>query len=474
MQVRTLPMALGFRPDMRTLGVLSTPMLFAAGFILTVFADDGPTLTVLWRPLFIAVGFAVATQLVAMVVLRSARRGTAAALVALIAVVAPGFGLLAVAALIAVELARRWSKPIPALRAVSVGVALFFVLSVARTATAPGFDVGLSTPEAAALASPVEGDPDIYVLLLDGYPRSDTLAAEAGYDNAWFEAELEKRGFDVSTDSHGNYPYTMQVLASMLHAQHLSDLVRQPPAESVEQGRRIAELISSNPTFDRLRERGYQIHHLPRESTRITIFEHQVLRRTALWGLLIGPVLLPDHRAFILGTLREIEATPAEAEPAFVWSHVLSPHTPIVFDRDGEMPDLDYEMQWAFDINRELMGLSADDFWRAYADQVHYLNGRVLDAIDAILDVSPDAVIFTFSDHGARSTSDQSDEWYQTFLAARTPGHPDLLSNDARAQDIIPALFGAYFGDELEAPPDVTYAAPGGWPMPLTVVEYDD
>lgn len=462
---RSLPLSI------RLHAAAGAPMLFAAGFVLTVFADDGPSLSVLWRPLFIAVGIALAAQFGCAILLRSITRGTVLALVVLAALVGLGFGLLALGAVAAVELARRRGVTIPAMRAVSVGVALFFTLSMIRSVAAPGADIGWSTSAAAALPSAIEGDPDIYLLLLDGYPRSDTLAAEAGYDNSWFETELERRGFAISTASHGNYPYTVQVMASMLHALHLDDLVRRPPLGSVEQGRLISELISLNPTWDRLRERGYRIDRLPRDSDRINTFEHQVLRRSELWELLVEPMLLPAHRAFILSALNEVEAVSTDERSVFVWAHVEAPHTPLVFDRDGQLPDLEYETRWAFDIDRELMALSAGDFWRAYADQVHYLNGRVLDAIDAILAASPNAVIVAFSDHGARSTSEVTDEWYRTFLAARTPEYPDLLSNDARAQDIIPALFGAYFGDDIEAPPDVRYEAPGGWPMPLTVIK---
>ena len=52
------------------------------------------------------------------------------------------------------------------------------------------------------------GPPDIYVILLDGYPRADTLARLFDFDNGPFLAALEAKGFDVSAGSSSNYMYT--------------------------------------------------------------------------------------------------------------------------------------------------------------------------------------------------------------------------------------------------------------------------
>ncbi|MBA3430557.1 MAG: hypothetical protein H0U16_03630, partial [Actinobacteria bacterium] len=124
----------------------------------------------------------------------------------------------------------------------------------------------------------------------------------------------------------------------------------------------------------------------------------------------------------------------------FLFAHLLSPHVPFVFDRNGHIP----EPSCRPDCNRYRLradeaGISTDEFQASYADQVHYLNGRILGVVDSILEASPDAVIVLFSDHGVRYTAEITDEWYSTFFAARTPGHDGLYGPEARSIE----LFGA-------------------------------
>ena len=52
------------------------------------------------------------------------------------------------------------------------------------------------------------GGPNVYILMLDGYPRADTLATTFGFDNGPFLAELESRDFDVAAESRSNYRKT--------------------------------------------------------------------------------------------------------------------------------------------------------------------------------------------------------------------------------------------------------------------------
>ena len=49
--------------------------------------------------------------------------------------------------------------------------------------------------------------PSVYVLLLDGYPRQDSLE-DSGYDNGPFVAALSDLGFEVHADARSDYPRT--------------------------------------------------------------------------------------------------------------------------------------------------------------------------------------------------------------------------------------------------------------------------
>ena len=54
--------------------------------------------------------------------------------------------------------------------------------------------------------------------------------------------------------------------------------------------------------------------------------------------------------------------------------------------------------------------------------QLDELNRLVLEALDRIQEVDPDAVVVLFSDHGIRYSLEDLDEHYRILLAARTPG----------------------------------------------------
>lgn len=63
--------------------------------------------------------------------------------------------------------------------------------------------------------------PDVYLILLDGYPRPDKLLAEFGIDNGAFIGGLEERGFAVAHASRSNYMETRLTLQSMFGGGHV-------------------------------------------------------------------------------------------------------------------------------------------------------------------------------------------------------------------------------------------------------------
>ena len=58
--------------------------------------------------------------------------------------------------------------------------------------------------------------PDIYLILLDGYPRADVLEYAFDIDNSGFVEGLEERGFHVAEESHSDYIWTHVSVPSAL------------------------------------------------------------------------------------------------------------------------------------------------------------------------------------------------------------------------------------------------------------------
>ncbi|MGH2444893.1 MAG: hypothetical protein ACRDGD_02455 [Candidatus Limnocylindria bacterium] len=472
-------------PDVPLKMVLLAPVLFALGFVLTVYADSGRALESLPRPLVIAAAGALLIQGVATLLLRNGLAGAAVALVALVGVAVPLLGITLGLICLAAAAFARWRGFSAVLPATGLGmvVAMTFVIAAGRVIVSPAFAIGdlfRGGPEMAEV-SVTDEHPDIFLLMLDGYPRSDMLAGW-GYDNSWFTDALAERGFDVASASHTNYASTALVLPTMFQMRHAAEIeaFRDVPEDVIAQRRAIRASLEQPPALLRLAELGYETISAGRPADYITLntrvsvdsgwlneFEHQVLARTALSAATV-PMVLDARRGEILDTLSATRAAAEDPSTTFVFAHVMNPHLPLLFDRDGD-PPMTSCLACTFATHIDNSGMTADEFHAAYVDQVHHLNGLVLETIDGILADSPDAAMIVFSDHGSRAERHPDEEWFATFFAARTPGHPRLYPDDARPIEIFPRLFGAYFGDDFPIPVDEDYLSPQGVQMPLDV-----
>jgi len=100
--------------------------------------------------------------------------------------------------------------------------------------------------------------------------------------------------------------------------------------------------------------------------------------------------------------------------PVFTFAHVLAPHSPYVFDRNGIKGAETSLTKWERPLE--------------YAEQVRFINKQILKIVDEIDRVSGrDAIIVLHGDHGARSqgqlggTPEQNREQMATFAAYRVP-----------------------------------------------------
>ena len=466
--------------------LLFAPILLALAYVLNVYVDSGEVLETLPRPMLLAALGAGIVQLLATALFQSPERGAIAAVLALTALVHPILTLLLIAAGLTVRIVSRLRGRPVALGALGMPVLLLFALSTVRVVTGPNFQLG----DLVALsggASVRSDQPDVFLVLLDAYPGADTLS-KMGYDNKWFEEELTERGFDVSAAPRSNYSWTYLVLPTTFHMAHAADIasLSAPPQTRPEQRRAIRNAMSATPATARLRDAGYRIisaglpgssltlrdvdEYLPDGS--MTIFEHQILERMAL-GELTKPFVLEAYRDRTLNTLDAMNAVADDPASTFLFAHLLNPHVPFVFDRNGDIPQFSCSPDCSrYRLRADESGLSTERFDAAYVDQVHYLNGLVLASVDEILASSPGAVILLFSDHGMRATGQVTDEWYSTFFAARTPGHDALYGDEARPIEIFSRLFGAYFGDAIAIPADISFQSPYRNFLPLTIAPW--
>jgi hypothetical protein len=339
--------------------------------------------------------------------------------------------------------------------------------------------------------------PDIYVIILDGYPRPDTLKSSFGVDDGPFVDELTNRGFDVAANSHSNYPGTAFTFATMLNMAYLDDIpqIAGPHAGDPGWSGAYLDAINQNRVFDLLRGQGYQIvatgsgweqlaireADVYLDGGQLNTYEAVMLSVSGLSAIIqrIAPNWGGDQaRSRIDGDfeeLRRVAETPSN-QPRLVISHVLAPHPPLVYGPNGEALPLDLEHEFSLDY----AGSPTNPELRAeYAGQVTYVNRQVLPTVDEILSSARrPTVVVLMSDHGSRliTTADStqpSPESDRNFFATLTPGHQGLFGASPTPVNLFPHLLDTYLGLNVPILADRSYLITRTDPQEFTPLPSD-
>ena len=322
--------------------------------------------------------------------------------------------------------------------------------------------------------------PDVYLLMLDGYPRADTLARDFDFDDTPFLDDMRGLGFEVADRSHSNYNLTVLTLASMMNARHIDDLLADPPADAPGQYRALSHLINDGMAIETARALGYEIVTIPSpfsvvtmydadrviDSGQVTELELDILQEGVLPRILPGVQrdwLLGQHRSRVTRTFGAMAGLAAERDsPArLIFGHVMAPHPPSAFAADGSPED-----GWGCFPETCTMwdgGQSADpdDVRRLMAGQVAFVNQRVLETVSAIIkDNQRPSVIVVFSDHGYRFDFGDHQEALHDLIISYTPGHRGLFPADATPMNILPRILNSYADADLPMASEESYWIP--------------
>ena len=460
------------------------PILFAYSWVVGIFALSSSPLPHLWRPLIIALAFTSVIVFAGVVLARGTPKAQLiAGCVALSLLGAWPF----VAAMVVIgawrfgvdRLRRRQARravdesATPQVLRIANGFSWILAVVTSVNVVLSG-GLGLRLPAASAqVLAGSEDHPNIYLVLLDGYPRADTLLRDFNFDNGSFLAALGARGFDVAGESRSNYTKTLMTLASVLNMDYTSSLERlTPPGDSAAaQARQLSAAINDSSSVATLRSLGYEVvasgsafgevalmsADVYLESGGLTQFEHQIARFTWLASVVdtVAPQWMPEeHRQSVRTAFANWQSVAEQRsdQPRFMLTHVLSPHAPFVFTEDGSphpVQECFPEQCALWDTEMQATGLTHAEISAGFTSQLVYLNGLILDTADAVIAADPDAVIVFFSDHGIRYDADDRDEFFRNFLASRTPGHAALFPEDASPVNILPLVLNTYSRSDL-------------------------
>ncbi|HEX2221763.1 MAG TPA: hypothetical protein VHK06_04495 [Candidatus Limnocylindria bacterium] len=375
--------------------------------------------------------------------------------------------------------------------ALNVFCAILLALVVSGGSSALGRARAAHVPPQ-AVAPPRASGPDIYILLMDGYPRADVLRDTWGYDNSPFLSALEQRGFSIAQASRANYLTTRLTFASMLNMRHAHRLAGY---RAIQEGAptqpTLQHMIRNNLVLSQLRAADYRVTATApgievvslravdrwEEGPQLNEFEYRVLETTwaaDLLRLFAPDYLASEHRARVrygFDVIRRAAATYGrDGTSDLVWAHIPSPHMPPVFGPEGAPIPVSHRADF-FDDSGAGRDVDSPEFAEAFRGNVTYLNALILEAIDAILASStPQPVVIVMSDHGTGREMNYDDmrrtdirSRAGTLFAALTPSRPGLFGDEITPVNVFAILFNAYLGTHHPLSPNTTYiATPGG------------
>lgn len=456
------------------------PVLVCSGFVLSWHREAALPAEALFTPLLALVAAAVATQLVITLVARNWDVGayvTLSLMGGLVDARVGGAMIGAAGVLVFVSLldirARLWWHL--ATRGFNAYAVLFAGMAVLLSIPTGSF---VATPPQTSALAPARPDaPNIVILLLDGYPRSDSLDEDLSIDNDDFLRQLEETGFEVAGNSRSNYNMTQLTLASMLNMQHVGALEEvQAESEPLDQYRAFSRSIASPLILPTLRRYGYEVSTVASPFSAATMYQSDsVVQNHVLTDFEIGLItrsslseLAPKfvrqwvtgwYRDALQADLESINSALAEPRdrPMFLLAHLLVPHPPLVFGpSDAGQPVFE-----CFPATCEFWDsgwrLGADGLRPLLQDQLQFVNEEVLRFVRMPPVDDRPTVMIVMSDHGYRFGPNDPNESVRNLFAARTPGHRGLFPNDVTPVNLFPRLLGAYLNADLPFTTEESY-----------------
>ncbi len=268
---------------------------------------------------------------------------------------------------------------------------------------------------------------NFYWIILDEYGDPYTMKNYFQYDCSEFVSYLKEKGFGVSESSYANSNNSSLCAVDAITLSYYSSeaAIRREngdkhPTEEGSEIRRTGEMYTA------LHDLGYEIYQVSSHPAHYPVVK-SLLPQTLMEQLMVSntvdglsvldlaksmsilsafPAMFHDedsdedtlsaqmfNASFRSRVLRVFEYYDDPANICFrdktaLFTYVLCPHTPFVFDANGDNVSAKYRREWE-DVSY-------------YAAQYHYMTIRTKAIIENILKVDPNAVILLQSDHGVR------------------------------------------------------------------------
>jgi hypothetical protein len=334
--------------------------------------------------------------------------------------------------------------------------------------------------------------PDVYYIIVDGYPSNSSLMEESEIDNSAFTDALEERGFYVAYDSQTNYPVTLPSMASSLNMRYFEQ-GEGPAGFSGSNYARV--LLSDSMVAQEFQERGYtyvfMLSGFDRASTiadlNINVYPDgtryfpkggplpAAFGGEPFWPLVIDSTMLTEANfdtawmrrklddqidqgdaVRVTAILDEAPKIAEMPEATFTVLHFIMPHYPVRFRRDGSIITDQAEFREANRGGRR----------PAFIDQLAWFNESLLQMVDEIdANSTTPPIIIIQGDHGSilgRTHPNGNARFFKILNAYRFPGEGKqaLLAQDISPVNSFRVVFNTYFDGTYELLPNRHFRIP--------------
>jgi len=303
--------------------------------------------------------------------------------------------------------------------------------------------------------------PDIYYIIFDEYERFDIMRSYFHNDEVdQFAAFLKQNNFFIVTNSRAPTINTQTEMSSRLNLQQYTEKSDTKVTLAAINNNKVMQVVKSygyttaalDMAFPNIKA-DYRISYDPQQVAGMAVDEfRQTFLSDTMLDAFLGYFQDTDfseikQRNLILYTLDQTASLSTTLKsPKFVYVHVLLPHMPFIFDKDGNLlpPQDNYD-------------------WHFYLGQYQYATKLAEDLITKLLaNANPrnPPVIIIQSDHGARNMIRKSkdnilmdgylekypiDYAYDNFNAMYLPGiDPATLSDKMPSIDTMVLVLNHY------------------------------
>ncbi len=252
-----------------------------------------------------------------------------------------------------------------------------------------GGEIGQAQTKGIETENVVDRRPDIYYIIFDRYASASVLKEIYDFDNSEFLDYLSGKGFYVAADSQANYFTTSLSLASSLNLEYINYLGEKFGEESGN-WLPVYALLQDYKVWRFLKGYGYEFIHfgswwqptyknnyadLNFNSGSFSLPEFSwVLYKTTFLPALLNQLSFIEYqvqRERILYKFEKLAEISDIEGPTFTFAHMLLPHGPYIFDRNGDYPQEGASV-W-------------EDGRRAYVDQLIFANRKIRELVDSLL-----------------------------------------------------------------------------------------